>query len=1215
MPGVKVNSRGFTLIAALLLTLLLSGIAISLLLMVNTEQRVGGLDLNNEYMYRATEGAMEKMTSDIASTIMTIQSPSTAQICAVNQLVPTNDPSINFTCQGCLYEADPVFPQAVPPIQFACQDPNAPAKLAYSWGQIPTGQDAGLYAQLAPIQLNVIAQRNDDSTNIGRTISMTRAAQIALIPVFQFGVFCSGDCFFGRSPNLGFAGRVHTNGDLYIGVANGANLVFGDKMSAFGNVIREQMDNGVATVGNDNQGTVMIPTTANGCAAQLANVANATTSATCVDIATTALGATNGSVTGGHGSAQNTSTWISTSTGTYNSYIIDGNGPGTNCPVANPNCDGTNSTGATDLTLPFVQGTTSAVQLIRQPLPGESVTSLLGSSRLANQAQIRIILADTEDGLHLPQYNGDQTEDVQLVSSLPTVLANLRQGADTASPGTQGNAIQVGAVYPAATGHYYSFGEAWCVGNHYALTTTFGNPLKANYNFTFSSTLAGSTATANYITDNFNGTNTGVAYCPQIVAAGNDAGTIGVQPDSNFIIPPYYAGPGAASATFNFPPTAYPQWPPQSFPGPSSFTNYNETNPTGGANPNSMEWPLIGGWLRVEILNNAGAYVGVTKEWLSLGFARGVNVPNQPGVNCAVAKYPNNANTYNTAANALNAVGANAIGCNSLADHRNAILYFEATKDSMLAGEPSVPVDYPLTGAGTYYDSGTASAAIWNATCNSANLTAGCSSQYNWYPINLYDAREGEVNDTCCPTAGTGTPNGVMNIVELDVGNLRQWLLGNTGISGPLVNYTPANGYILYFSDRRGMQFTNPAAANQSQMQWGEYGFEDNVNYAGGAPFSPNGSLEPNNYNGVSPEDVNSNTVLDKYGVAGVGDAFGPNTVTDTDNTNPPNPYAQRNVSGERVQLSPTPAGVNPSTNAGVPAGVAGLAGTSDVKPGVGIANRVTGARHALKLVDASLGNLPVMPAASGCVQNAANPTGCGGFTVASENPVYVDGNYNSNCPAAGSLGCSPNNATYDTTWTGGAEPLHSAASVIADAVTILSNNWEDWGCQPSNAAGCTATLNTTSGSMINPVNPCACENTPSTTPNRIAQTTYYRMAVAGGKTIAFNNLNQTPEFAYGMDGGVHNFLRFIEDWGGMPGTNAQASLWYKGSLVSLYWNQYANGTFKCCNLVYDPPDREYVFDPLFTQPVNLPPGTPMFRNVDNLSYRQNFNPITNAPQ
>jgi hypothetical protein len=50
----------------------------------------------------------------------------------------------------------------------------------------------------------------------------------------------------------------------------------------------------------------------------------------------------------------------------------------------------------------------------------------------------------------------------------------------------------------------------------------------------------------------------------------------------------------------------------------------------------------------------------------------------------------------------------------------------------------------------------------------------------------------------------------------------------------------------------------------------------------------------------------------------------------------------------------------------------------------------------------------------------------------------------------------------------------------------------------------------------------------------------------------------------------------------------------------------YATGTYKCCNLVYDPPDRQYTFDNLFSVPTNLPPGTPMFRNVDNLSYREN---------
>jgi hypothetical protein len=60
-----------------------------------------------------------------------------------------------------------------------------------------------------------------------------------------------------------------------------------------------------------------------------------------------------------------------------------------------------------------------------------------------------------------------------------------------------------------------------------------------------------------------------------------------------------------------------------------------------------------------------------------------------------------------------------------------------------------------------------------------------------------------------------------MNAVELDVGNLNQWLI-NTA-SGKKVNYLNQNGYLLYFSDQRGM-VQDPNAAN---LTYGEYGFED----------------------------------------------------------------------------------------------------------------------------------------------------------------------------------------------------------------------------------------------------------------------------------------------------------------------------------------------------------------------------------------------------
>ena len=63
-----------------------------------------------------------------------------------------------------------------------------------------------------------------------------------------------------------------------------------------------------------------------------------------------------------------------------------------------------------------------------------------------------------------------------------------------------------------------------------------------------------------------------------------------------------------------------------------------------------------------------------------------------------------------------------------------------------------------------------------------------------------------------------------------------------------------------------------------------------------------------------------------------------------------------------------------------------------------------------------------------------------------------------------------------------------------------------------------------------------------------------------------------------------------------------------------LYYSTYNTGTFECCNyVVYEPPTRNYKFDPLFAQPQNLPPGTPMFRDIDNLDVPPGFHSVLNT--
>ena len=57
-----------------------------------------------------------------------------------------------------------------------------------------------------------------------------------------------------------------------------------------------------------------------------------------------------------------------------------------------------------------------------------------------------------------------------------------------------------------------------------------------------------------------------------------------------------------------------------------------------------------------------------------------------------------------------------------------------------------------------------------------------------------------------------------------------------------------------------------------------------------------------------------------------------------------------------------------------------------------------------------------------------------------------------------------------------------------------------------------------------------------------------------------------------------------FDDWNG--------TLNYRGSIVSLYYNHQATGTYKCCRNVYDPPNRQYFFDEEFLDPALLPEDT-----------------------
>jgi hypothetical protein len=448
--------------------------------------------------------------------------------------------------------------------------------------------------------------------------------------------------------------------------------------------------------------------------------------------------------------------------------------------------------------------------------------------------------------------------------------------------------------------------------------------------------------------------------------------------------------------------------------------------------------------LLVQARQDDGTYADVTQEWLALGFARGLATPDsEHGV-------------------------ANNV-------HTNAILLLQVQADRNGDGDLSDSGE-----TGTYY---------------------GATGRYKFYPINMYDTREGELRDVSGST--TCAIGGVMNLVDLDVRNLRRWLTGAIGTTGTDVENVTQNGYILYFSDRRGMR------PGPGGVLTGEYGYEDTINPPASAG-TPDGLMH-------ASEDVNDNGQLDVFGRANLGDGFIAAAQGGDFNT------SGRDRADTRI---------NCNTGAGAAR-----------------KNRVSGARHAMRLVNGSLGNLPT------------RPDGSGGFTVASENLVYVLGNYNANDAGYGNP--------------------HAAAAIISDAASFLSKNWKDRN---------SFLYPTTMGSS-----------------QRNAVSTRYRVAVAAGKPIAFPHPSWAGTggygFLYGLDGGPHNFLRYLEYW------TASQTFSYRGSLVSLYYSEYGTGFYKCCNAVYDPPTRDFTFDSDFLDPTRLPPGTPRFRDIVNLGFRQLFNP------
>jgi len=162
--------------------------------------------------------------------------------------------------------------------------------------------------------------------------------------------------------------------------------------------------------------------------------------------------------------------------------------------------------------------------------------------------------------------------------------------------------------------------------------------------------------------------------------------------------------------------------------------------------------------------------------------------------------------------------------------------------------------------------------------------------------------------------------------------------------------------------------------------------------------------------------------------------------------------------------------------------------------------------------------------------------------TFASDNPIYIDGDFN----------------TINT----------QGAAIIGDAINLLGNNWND--------------SKTCGGGLPNAGN---FGDTKST----------IRAALFGGYTPT-----TSPGGTYG--GGLHNYMRFHEDW-----SNVNSD--FKGSMIGLWVSQQATADWCQHGDCYEPPVRQWGWDTRFGSPDFWPPFLPSIFDIERLGSLESFNP------
>jgi len=1125
---------GYALITSLIVTAIVTAFIVGFVAQVNTEQKISRNDTEYSSAFYAAEAGLEKLNSDLSKLFQRFVFPTQVQIASLMEAAARPVlKGVAFSTYGVTggqgARLDGAVDAAVttitvnstagwPPNGFFMVDAeeisytgltattftgvtrgaNGSMAAAHANGKpvtrsrvitIAEGASSGLMAQIIPFTIEVIAR-----TGAGTEARLRREVQVALIPVFQFGVFSDSDLSFFAGPAFNFGGRVHTNGNLFLAAGTGGTTL-SQRVTSAAQIIRAVLANGVLT-SVAHTGIVSVIQTPNNNRPLAVNEA---------------------SVQGGPGSQPNAG-WPGISLSTYNGNIL--------------NID----TGAKQFVLPFVGGDATPIDIIKRPLAGEDPQGLVGQSRLYNQASLRILLSDNVAGLPggtgVP-LNSAVADDPYnyVVAKTPTFRPPFaRSDADDPDYVTAADADETGAS---------ELINGFIQIQRQNANTTWTDVTMEILNLGISTNQPTSILriqkprwdrkdTANSIT--------ATDYQPINIYDTRE---------THFRIntPPTTARKIGVMSLVELDIANLARW----FSGAIGATGNQAVNNNGY---------IVYFSDRRGNRNNAGNETG------EFGFEDVVNPASSPGTPDGTIQTGEDLNANGT----LDIYGANR-PYSPWAASTDIYTTSLPTQPALAAIDLVEPLDNTETGLDVSNDALMSTGYFWignemvNCTSKSAN-TLTCARGVmgtSAVPHNMIRGNLTSSIDAAATSINIGSASNIATPAFYRIENehlhctayaapvltCSRGMLGSTAathnrIKGWLTASMTANGTSITVNDasafttptyylveneliRCTSRLVNVLTCSRAAGETGNVAHtlvSSTINQPGGITAIASTVIVANG----SGFAVGGYYRIDSEIVRCTGTAG--NTLTI--------------VRGELgTYAAPHSNGATALTNIDIEA--ANVWGVNVVPVQRTAKNRQHYFRRAVRLVNgANAADANVLPAP--------------GFTVAAENPLYILGNYNAYTGSNGFTG------------------PHSFAAVIADAVTFLSNSWsDDTSFRYVDLAG-----------------------------NRTRSETNYRVAVAAGKGINFPKPADVDEntFAdFGTDGGTHNFLRYLESGG--------SNIWYRGSIVSLFYYRQASGTYKCCQAVYGPPTRQYAFDTDFLVPSQLPPGTPRFRDINNLSFRQ----------